>query len=209
MKENSEKIKKHRSNGLLRLQLTITTGAILITIAHLIWPTLSIDAITVFLLFIALLPWVAPLIKSLEFPGGWKVEFQDIQSVKQKAEEAGLLEVEKKVPDLERTYIQISDQDPNLALAGLRIEIEKRLLQIATSHDLFVERASVSKLLRILGDRGILTKEERIVLSDLIHILNSAVHGANVDRETAEFAIEMGTRLLDGLDERIQINEKN
>ena len=46
--------------------------------AHLIWPTLKIDAITLLLLVIALLPWLGGLLESLELPGGYKVKYRDL-----------------------------------------------------------------------------------------------------------------------------------
>jgi hypothetical protein len=62
-----------------RLQYGITIAAIGIALIHLIFPNLKIDAITITLLFIALVPWLSPLFKSLEFPGGWKIEFQEVK----------------------------------------------------------------------------------------------------------------------------------
>jgi len=59
------------------LKYFITIVALIIVFAHLKWPALNIDAITVILLFIALIPWLSPLFKSIEFPGGWKVEYQE------------------------------------------------------------------------------------------------------------------------------------
>ena len=62
-----------------KLKYAITIIAILIALAHLIWPSLSIDAITLTLLFISLIPWLSPLFKSLEFPGGLKIEFKELK----------------------------------------------------------------------------------------------------------------------------------
>src|SRR3990172_7427214 len=61
------------------LKVGITVAALLIALVHLIWPNLNIDAITVTLLFVALVPWLSSIFKSLEFPGGWKIEFQEIK----------------------------------------------------------------------------------------------------------------------------------
>lgn len=61
------------------LQCGITAVAILIAFVHLIWPTLNIDAITITLLLIALVPWLSPLFESLEFPGGWKIKFREMK----------------------------------------------------------------------------------------------------------------------------------
>jgi hypothetical protein len=47
--------------------------------AHLAWPTVGIDGVTVVLLVVALLPWFSPLVKAVELPGGWKIELQEIQ----------------------------------------------------------------------------------------------------------------------------------
>jgi hypothetical protein len=62
-----------------KLQYGITILALVIALLHLIFPNLKIDAITVTLLLIALVPWLSPLFKSLEFPGGWKIEFQEMK----------------------------------------------------------------------------------------------------------------------------------
>lgn len=62
-----------------RLQYIITIAAIVIALIRLILPNIKIDAITITLLFIAVVPWLSPLFKSLEFPGGWKIEFQEVK----------------------------------------------------------------------------------------------------------------------------------
>lgn len=69
---------ENKPNGYL-LRVGITVTALLITLAHLIWPSLNIDAITVTLLFVALAPWLSSVFKSLELPGGWKIEFQEMK----------------------------------------------------------------------------------------------------------------------------------
>ena len=68
------------------LRSLVTLVALLLALSHLIWPTLAIDTVTLVLLVIAIIPWLAPLFKSLEFPGGWKVEFQELQKAAQRAE---------------------------------------------------------------------------------------------------------------------------
>jgi hypothetical protein len=52
---------------------------------HIVAPDVRIDAITLGLLVLAALPWLAPLIKSIEIPGVGKVELQEIE---RKVEEA-------------------------------------------------------------------------------------------------------------------------
>jgi len=188
-----------------RIQWSITIGALIVAIVHLVFPSLNIDAITVTLVLVAVVPWLAPLFKSLELPGGVKLEFQDLQDSKQRAEKAGLLSAEAQLPATrEYSFQLVADEDANLALAGLRIEIENRLVEIAQSHGLPGERQSVRRLLQMLVDRDLLNYEERGVLSDMIGLLNSAVHGASVDVGAADWAIQVGPRLLKSLDERIK-----
>lgn len=188
-----------------KLRIIITFLSLIVISAHLIWPSLSIDGITLSFIIVALIPWLAPLFKSLEFPGGWKIEFQELQRTKEKADEAGLLAPQEFVNETpEYTFQTILYDDPNLALAGLRIEIEKRLKQIAESNDIHVKKESIGLLLRQLSLQEVLTGQESVVLQDLIGLLNSAVHGAKVDRHALEWAIDVGPRLLKSLDEKVK-----
>ena len=59
------------------VSICITAAALAAGAARLIWPTLTIDSVTVALIVIAVVPWLAPIFKSLEMPGGFKVEWQN------------------------------------------------------------------------------------------------------------------------------------
>jgi hypothetical protein len=48
---------------------------------------------------------------------------------------------------------------------------------------------------------------ERAVLSDLVALLNSAVHDATVDPEAAQWALDIGPRILQALEERASSRE--
>ncbi len=61
----------------------ITVGALSAAIAHMLWPKFVPDAITAGLLFIAVLPWLTPIIKSIEVPGVGKLELQ-VQEVRER-----------------------------------------------------------------------------------------------------------------------------
>lgn len=187
------------------LRQVVSLGALVLAIIHLIWPSLSIDAITLALIAIAILPWIAPLVKSLELPGGWKVEFKELQKVASRADSAGLLAAAPPKKEQAFSFQSIAKRDPNLALAGLRIEIEKRLSFLAEAHGLSGRRPmGVGQLLSVLTQADVLTKEERSILADMTNMLNAAVHGATVDVRTADWAIDIGPRLITSLDERIE-----
>jgi len=188
------------------LRWIVTLSALVFAGIHLIRPALAIDAVTLTLLVIALVPWLAPIFKSLEFPGGWKVEFQDLQKVAVRAEQAGLLAAKEAATQPEFTFQRVAERDPILALAGLRIEIEKRLVALAEKRGIDVDGRGLGQLLRILAQRQVLTDGERSVLADLTGLLNSAVHGAAVDPRAAEWAMDVGPLLLKALDDLVSEN---
>ncbi|HZK56169.1 MAG TPA: hypothetical protein VFC84_18595 [Desulfosporosinus sp.] len=144
--------------------------------------------------------------KSVELPGGTKLEFREFEKAQEKAEKIGLLskEVEtRQIPD--HTFLMVAEEDPILALAGLRIEIEKRLRTIAVRQGIPTQNKGVGQLLRLLSENNLLSNEEKSVLLDMVDLLNGAVHGKDVDDRTAQWALDVGPRILKGLDERLQL----
>ena len=112
----------------------ISVVATALLVAHLVWPNLTIDPFAIVLLGVAILPWLAPLFKAIELPGGLKVEFAELEKAEKLAESAGLLppinETDKPVRKSEQV---LSTTDPNLALASLRIA-SHRARAATTSH---------------------------------------------------------------------------
>src|SRR5438309_2260771 len=129
-----------------RLRSWVTLGALTVALVHVAFPALAIDAIALLLIVVAVVPWLAPLFKSLELPGGWKVEFQELQKVAAKADDAGLLSPPV-APAIEYAFQSVADRDPNLALAGLRIELEKRLVRLAQLHGVGTRMQGMARLL--------------------------------------------------------------
>src|ERR1044071_8203485 len=63
----------------LWLKLAISTICLGLLLAHLVWPRIALNATALSLLVIALVPWLSDLIKTLELPSGFKLEFQALQ----------------------------------------------------------------------------------------------------------------------------------
>ncbi|HBQ5984467.1 TPA: hypothetical protein L9A40_002313 [Klebsiella pneumoniae] len=80
-----------RLNQLQKLKFIIALGALAGVAIHVIWPHLAIDAITLGLIVVALLPWLAPIVKSVELPGGLKVELQEIKETTERVKNVGFL----------------------------------------------------------------------------------------------------------------------
>lgn len=191
-----------------KVQIGISIASGVGIFIHLIWPNIAIDGTTLTLFAFALLPWLAPLFRALELPGGLKVEFKDLLQRQKQAAEAGLLARPHEGDDeetggAEYTFLSIAADDPNLALAGLRIEIERRLTNIALERGLDIERTGARRTLTRLHKAGVFTDHEESVLADLIGTLNMAVHGAEVSDVAADWAIDVGPRILEGLESRL------
>ncbi|MFI6038511.1 hypothetical protein ACIBBD_31130 [Streptomyces sp. NPDC051315] len=61
--------------------------AIALAVAHVIWPDLKIDTITVLLLVAAAAPWLGEVFDSIELPGGPRLEYRRLESRIEAAEE--------------------------------------------------------------------------------------------------------------------------
>lgn len=187
-----------------RLRQVITLGALMLALIHVIWPALAVDGVTLVLVMLGLVPWLAPIFKSLELPGGWKIEFQELERAAARADDAGLLAAASLgTPANQYSFQTVADLDPNLALAGLRIEIEKRLVQLAERKQIGTKMQGLGRLMHELTKHQLLTSAESSVLSDLLGLLNSAVHGASVDPRASQWAMDVGPRLIQSLEERL------
>ena len=86
-----------------------------------------VTLISLGLFAIAISPWLMNFFHKIELPGGVHIEMRDLKRAEQELDAAGLI-TDPVRP--QASYLEIGDRDPNLALAGLRIEIERRLNQI-------------------------------------------------------------------------------
>ncbi len=81
LSQSKDRVKK----GNLAVRLIFTAIAVSVAITHLLWPDLVIDAVTLGLLVIALLPWAGSFIQSVE-AGGVKAELRQQEVQIQKLE---------------------------------------------------------------------------------------------------------------------------
>ena len=190
----------------------ITVVAIAAALIHAYRPSIFGDqsAVTVILLVFACLPWLGGVIRNVELPGGIKLEFRDLQEARKDVEEAGLVPPKKrserqKAGRRRHTYSfeVVANNDPNLVLAGLRIEIESRLRELAKSRNTTKDQKSLQRLAKGLVNCEVLTNDEASAISELLPLLDSAAHGAYVDDKAFEWALEFGPSLLDALEERL------
>lgn len=92
--------------------------------------------------------------------------------------------------------------DPNLALVGFRIEIEKRVRALAKKKGLSPQWP-LSKKISVLSDDGTIPSDAASGLKELVSYGNSAAHGARVDPEAGEWVLDAGEEILSRLDSLI------
>ena len=184
-----------------KLRLVISIISILLILGHLVFPNIELDAVILFLLAFAVLPWLAPIISSFEVPG-LKLEFQELEEAKENAKEVGLLSStsEEEKSKFFPIFIQ---NDPNSAFAGLRIAIEDHLRKLVNSDD-ETDGKTINQILDRLRAIQIISEPEYNVLSKIIWLLNRAVHGADVDANSVQWVRDVGPLLIKALDEKFQ-----
>ncbi|MBW7992485.1 MAG: hypothetical protein FVQ84_21060 [Planctomycetes bacterium] len=191
-------------SSLTSLKISITAISILLIIIRLIWPNINIDSITLGLLVVAVLPWLSPLIKSVELPGGTKVEIRNLKDASDKIVGDTPIPSEQLTP--EASYLEIADIDPNLALVGLRIEIERRLRTLGSQFNFPINKPLRQIILDLRSD-NVITHDVANGLVVLTRAGNSAAHGAWVEKDVADWAIDSGRKILAYLDQLLKDNK--
>jgi hypothetical protein len=142
------------------LRVFLTVVAIAVAISHARWPDVKIDGVTLGLVVLAALPWLAPIIKSIELPGVGKIELQEVKaqveelrgqtaSASQKADTAlaskttsmsspmqvpGTLSPEERLLTLAAKYNHIrKTQKPGGLRTGAMTEIVGEMIALASS----------------------------------------------------------------------------
>ena len=121
-----------------------------------------------------------------------------------KASEAGILKSD--ATDNEKyTFYGLRYNDPKLALAGLRIEIESTLRRIAEANQLDTSRTGIGQMAKVLSQHQLINDNERAIIFDLIGILNKAVHSQlkEYESESFDWVFDLGLSLLKSLNAKL------
>jgi len=169
-------------------------------IIHAVYPQFSIDTTTIALIIIMIFPWLLPYIRAIKLPGGTEVTFkEEVRRLEQLSEKSQISKISAELqppPSTEPTRWTLFKVDPNLALASLRIDIEKVLRKIASQRNIQVERVPLRKILYALHYKKIIGSSEFKTLNLIIDICNKAVHAEKVDASTASRILDIGESIL-------------
>jgi hypothetical protein len=188
---------KFEHGSVVKVSISVVAAALIV--AHLFFPQLKTDSTTLGLLAIGVIPWVYVFLKSAKLPGGLEVNFREIKDAGEKIT-AGVTIKTKGVIEQDLAFLAVADQDPNLALVGLRIEIEKRIRAIAHSHGI-PDGGPLRSLIRNLNEKGILSNLTLSGVEELVMAGNQAAHGASVGNNVAVWALNYGPAVIAALDE--------
>ena len=181
---------------------------LLLALAMLIAHTVSLDIvkvdnISIILLVVILLSPFAPAITKIKI-GEFEAEVnpEEVRRIKDKVS-AQVKETDKptEIPRVEYSIGSIKSlvgSDPVLALAKLRIELEKilnRLYRI-THRDEQRRFLSAGQLVHKLVNAEILPVDVAASTREVISICNRAIHGEDIRQQDAESVVEVGGILL-------------
>lgn len=166
---------------------------------------LSVDSTSIFLLVLMLISPFIAAVKKIKF-GDFEAEIdiKEIQQIKQDAEK----NIELNQPDNEyRPEIyeatdkirELANSDPVIALAKIRIELEKVLIRLGGRYSLDVKRINLGALVNQLTSQEILSKQIGKSLREVISICNRAIHGEHISTEGASTIVELGIELIENI----------
>ncbi len=169
------------------------------------WGRVQVDSITLGLLGVLLIIPVIEFIRKIKF-GEFEAEIGKDDVAKAEAKVATEL---ASTQDTERTsaeerILELVNEDPRLALAKVRIDIEeglRRLLSAAGKSEPEVKRLPLGRLVDTAVKGQMLTAPVGEALRDVIGLANRAIHGERVDSEAATELALLGTRLTRELQE--------
>ena len=100
-------------------------------------------------------------------------------------------------------FVEFVTHNPALAPLGLRIEIEKKLREIATTHSVDSKNYSAVQLIDLLQQQVILSKDEAVVLKRLVNSMSRTVHQSPNDPRLTGWVIENGPYVIASLEKKI------
>lgn len=166
---------------------------------------LTVDTTSILLLIVMLLsPFVAAVkkIKFGEFEA--EIDIDEIRKIKSETEKT-LYETQETreeqagIYSTSNTIKTLAESDPVIALAKIRIELEKVLGQLARFNSITVRNLSLGIIVNKLTNQEIINHDIGKALREVIALCNRAIHGESLSEEGARTIIDVGINLLEEL----------
>lgn len=157
----------------------------------------------ILLLVIFLSPFISAITKIKYGDFEAEIDPKEVQKIKNEVSAQAVNANERaQNSEIEETINSISalvESDPILALAKLRIELEKalnRLFRMTHKEDKSKRVVSPMQLIHRLSSEEILPKDIARTTREVMSICNRAIHGEDIRKQDAESVVESGASLL-------------
>lgn len=202
MSEEQQQTPKRTTPRLLRVtQVLVMLATAFLFGAHVVkWDAIQVDAVTLALLgFLIVIP-LAELIRKIKL-GEFEAEIGREEIAKVQAQAATELPPTSvdAISTFEERIRALLGEDPRLAMAKVRIELEeslKRLYAAEAQSEPDWRRLSLSRLVDNLIRKEVLSPSLASALREVIALANRAVHGERVESADAEQLAVLGVRLI-------------
>lgn len=191
---------------LLYVFVAIATVALLIAHTFLESECPRVDTTSLGLLGLLLIVPLAPYITKLR-AGELEAQIGLVDAQKLRLQAGELPSAPEAVraaeqPNDELGVIELTERDPPLGLAKLRMDLERETRRIYQQrvHRPAKRGLSLGLMVRELVREDALPREIAAPLQDVLGLANRAVHGEYVQREAAEEIAEVGSRVLEALE---------
>jgi hypothetical protein len=164
---------------------------------------INIDSTSILLLIIILISPFIDSVRKIKY-GDFEAEIDPKEVKKIKSDANKYFEIKEDEEDSRPAIYAAADSirdlaasDPVIALAKLRIELEKLLSRLARINGIDLKKTSLGIIINTLSNREILPINTRKSLADVVSICNRAIHGEAISTDSANTIISLGIELLD------------
>jgi hypothetical protein len=183
----------------IQVLLLLITAFLLLS--HILkWNAIQVDSVTLALVgFLLVIPLV-DLIRKIKL-GDFEAEIGKAEVSKAQAKVAVEFPppTKEELDITERQVRELLRNDPRLAMAKVRIELEealKRLHSATIGSESDLRRSSLGQLVDALVQRQVISGPVASSVRDVITLANRAVHGERIEPNTAEELAILGVRLV-------------
>lgn len=194
----------------------------ILLILHLFsFKILTIDNTTLILLAILLISPLSLNLKKIKF-GDFEAEInsEEVNKVVEKIDKAKEKIINKEIKKIDGDIYEFNSAiqnihdvfnvDPILALAKLRIELEKiinKIFDVYQLNNTQNRQQSLLNMVRVISQHEIVPKDIIAPLKEVLTICNRAIHGEEISNKDANSVIESGAWILEVINNAIKISD--
>lgn len=165
--------------------------------------SISVDSTSILLLIITLISPFIVSIRKIKY-GDFEAEIdpEEVQKIKADADKNTNLseDTDDRKPDIfvaTESIRDLASSDPIIALAKIRIELEKILNKLTRVAGVEVKGIALGMLVKTLSNHEIISPSIGKSLTEVIGICNRAIHGEAISEDSANTIVSLGIDLIE------------